>query len=759
MLVVLGSLERLWALLSIGTLVAIGVIAERAVPAFAAACGSGVAYSGSGTAVDPYLISEADHLIYLSQTTSDWSGKYFSQTADVDLEDCSFSPIGLHDGGSGPYFTGTYNGGGNTISGLTVSHTTSGEYAGLFGATNGDFTVTNLGLEGVNVSTSGNEAVGSLLGYANLGSGAVTIRNVYVSGVVTAETGARAGGIVGDLREWSSGTINVIDSYSAAVVNGPSGAGGLAANTTMGTVNFTNTYATGLVTREGGAGPQGILGNDASSGSVDLTVTDAFWDTESTGASTGWPRSPDIGTGKTTSEMKLLATFANWDIVNGWEAYDFENPTNEWGICSGVNDGYPFLLWQYDSDPCPSSGGGNTGRSDDDDDDEETGAETPAAATSTPPVVRQRVVPPRPTPLAAATGPVLPTGSVPAPPAGPRVLVGGQPTAIEQSITDARSLNLRASTLSLGLSVADGNGSVTSAADGSARVAVKQGSAAEFQGTGMQPGAIVQVFIPLRVDDAREIAQFTVNEDGTFSGDASFSADPLADPLPIGTRLLQLVTADEDGNQVVLDISVDIEQADPSPAINRDEGVVPEVEPGGAVVMSAGKPTDATITGVEDQKLAVVEGDGWDMSIILTAGDAAVEPTDAGARLTLIRDESARVAGTGFLPGTRADVWLFSEPTLLGTVTIDDNGEFSGDVVIDPALIPTGEHTLQLQGVGQDGYVKAASMGVVVDDAAAQTVTETTESTVIIAWWIVATVIVLVLLLIVLVVARRRRMV
>ncbi len=110
MLVVLGSLERLWALLSIGTLVAIGVIAERAVPAFAAACGSGVAYSGSGTAVDPYLISEADHLIYLSQTTSDWSGKYFSQTADVDLEDCSFSPIGLHNGGFGDYFTGTYNG-------------------------------------------------------------------------------------------------------------------------------------------------------------------------------------------------------------------------------------------------------------------------------------------------------------------------------------------------------------------------------------------------------------------------------------------------------------------------------------------------------------------------------------------------------------------------------------------------------------------------------------------------------------------------
>jgi len=273
----------------------------------------------------------------------------------------------------------------------------------------------------------------------------------------------------------------------------------------------------------------------------------------------------------------------------------------------------------------------------------------------------------------------------------------------------------------------------------------------------MQPGATVQVFIPLGTDDARELAQLTVNEDGTFSGDAPFSTDPLADPLPIGTRLLQLVTVDEDGNQVVLDISVDIEQADPAPAINRDDGVVPAVDPGSAVVMSAGKPTEATITGVEDQKLAVVEGDGWGMAINLSAPDAVVEQTETGARLTLIRNESTQVSGTGFLAGTRADVWLFSEPTLLGTVTIDDNGEFTGEVNIDPDLIPTGEHTLQLQGVGQDGYVKAASLGVVVDDAAAETVAETTESPVMVAWWIVAAVIVFVLLLIVLLVARRRR--
>lgn len=355
----LGQSGRLLALLSLATFISVGLSAERAVPAFAAACGSGTAYSGTGTSGDPYVISEADHLIYLSQTTADWSGKHFRQSADIDLQDCTFSPIGT----TSSYFTGTYDGEGNAISGLTIEHTDSGEYAGLFGATNGDLTIKNLGLDGVSVSSSGNEAVGALLGYANLGSGAVAIQNVYASGDVSAASGTRAGGLLGELREWSSGTIDLTDSYSSVAVTGPSGAGGLAANTVTGTVAFTNTYSTGVITRAGGAGPQGILGNDASSGGVDFTVNDTYWDTETTGASTGWPRSPDVGTGKTTSEMKLLATFAAWDIVDGWEAYDFDNPTNEWGICSTVNDGYPFLLWEYDANPCPSSGDGGSGSS------------------------------------------------------------------------------------------------------------------------------------------------------------------------------------------------------------------------------------------------------------------------------------------------------------------------------------------------------------------------------------------------------------
>jgi len=86
------------------------------------------------------------------------------------------------------------------------------------------------------------------------------------------------------------------------------------------------------------------------------------------------------------------------------------------------------------------------------------------------------------------------------------------------------------------------------------------------------------------------------------------------------------------------------------------------------------------------------------IAIAPNAADGAVEETPSGATLKLVRDETALVSGSGFMAGTRADVWLFSEPTLVGTALIDANGEFTGEVSIDPNLIPAGEHTLQLQG-------------------------------------------------------------
>jgi hypothetical protein len=47
---------------------------------------------------------------------------------------------------------------------------------------------------------------------------------------------------------------------------------------------------------------------------------------------------------------------------------------------------------------------------------------------------------------------------------------------------------------------------------------------------------------------------------------------------------------------------------------------------------------------------------------------------------------------------------------------------------VDSNFVPTGDHTLQIQGVGDDGYVRAASLGVVVDDLAATPVAAVPQS-------------------------------
>jgi hypothetical protein len=120
---------------------------------------------------------------------------------------------------------------------------------------------------------------------------------------------------------------------------------------------------------------------------------------------------------------------------------------------------------------------------------------------------------------------------------------------------------------------------------------------------------------------------------------------------------------------------------------------------------------------------------------VQVAGDAGgVEPgADGGAAVTFVRDQGATVSGDGFMPGTRADVWLFSDPTLLGSVQIDDTGAFNGEVMIDGNVITAGEHTLQLQGVGEDGFVRAANLGVSVEDAAGAVTTEEAAG---FLWWL-----------------------
>ena len=385
-------------------------------------------------------------------------------------------------------------------------------------------------------------------------------------------------------------------------------------------------------------------------------------------------------------------------------------------------------------------------------------ASSPSAGPLVPPSL---VVPPRVSPRLLPTsptvvGPVVSGNTSPAPPNAPVAIVNGVPTSVSTLVTDPNNLNIRTGLLNIGIKVQQNEGLVRQGTNGETEVQVRKGGVTGFQGSGLAPRSFVQVFMPLQGTNAKELARIPVDETGSFNGEAVFQTGLQDAPLPIGRQVLQMVTVDEQGRQNVVEVTVNIVQPAPAPEINRENGQTPQLLPGQSLATNGGVPELVEVSVIPDEKQTIIEGDGWSMGIAPNSDGSNVSETEDGnVLLELVRDESATVSGSGFMPGTRADVWLFSDPTLLGTVEIDENGEFNGTVTVDGQVIAVGEHTLQLQGVGEDGYVRAANLGVMVNDDVAGASTEDAASGLL--WWVLALVALVIVVALANVVWRRRQ--
>ena len=192
-------------------------------------------------------------------------------TDNIDLTGIDWTPIGTSFSNS---YTGTFDGGNHTITGLTV--TGSNDYAGLFGDIDENGTVKNVVLEGVQI-TSDNSS-----GYAGgvAGNSWGTIENCSVSGSVSGTT--FAGGVVGS--QWGG---SITGCNSSATVKGEVYVGGIAGETNYG-ASLTGCYATGDVTLEiapteniSGGGVVGFNGGSS------ILACYAIGNVTSTGSSTG----------------------------------------------------------------------------------------------------------------------------------------------------------------------------------------------------------------------------------------------------------------------------------------------------------------------------------------------------------------------------------------------------------------------------------------------------------------------------------------
>jgi hypothetical protein len=379
-------------------------------PAEAATCPAPAsAYAGGdGTSGDPYQIATTAELLRFATTSGDWvAGKHFLQTADISLTGCDWPDIS---------FAGSYDGGGKNITGLSISGDSRklGFFGEAVGASLTDIHLVDVSISGADTADGFNFArqvgglvatseqseisrvtvsgsitttttvgycVGGLVGYA----WATSITESSSSATVTGTEGHSIGGLVGCLDEANNGgsTTSIAHSFATGSVTAtgkPGGSdarvGGLVGvtfdNGYGNPVTITASYATGAVTGAAGNTVGGLVGENQNaqmivdsyarggvSGGTSGALVGKNSGTITDSASAGTPRIGD-GSGTDTRPLALknasdadgLATYqsAGWKVVDGWAP--FVAGTAEWGICSGVNDGFPFLLWQFAVAPC-----------------------------------------------------------------------------------------------------------------------------------------------------------------------------------------------------------------------------------------------------------------------------------------------------------------------------------------------------------------------------------------------------------------------
>ena len=289
--------------------------------------------TGSGTESDPYQISTAAQLKRFRDIVNGTGGQtqnrgaYAVLTANIDLNNEPWTPIGNYTEGNQIYYEGTFDGGGHTISGLNVT----GEfvYAGLFGTVK-DGTIKSLTVAG-KVSPSNSQCiVGGIVGYA---SNAV-IKNCSNHCSVTGHTTSIIGGIAGFN---SSGAI--IDCYNVGTISGINYAEAIGGIVGSNSGTISNCYNVGTVSNDTSVGE--IAGHNNG------TVENCYY-LAGTNLNAVGQNNSNGNIAKT--ESKTAANFANGTVlnllING--RADSEHPWYETCIyLEAAGKTLPVFKWQH----------------------------------------------------------------------------------------------------------------------------------------------------------------------------------------------------------------------------------------------------------------------------------------------------------------------------------------------------------------------------------------------------------------------------
>ena len=279
-----------------------------------------------------YTVTSADGLMNVAELVN--GGKTdinITLDKNIDLTGKGWTPIGTSFDNS---YKGTFDGGGHTITGLTV--TTNDQFVGLFGYLNRAGTVKNVVMEGIQITS--NHMFGCTGGVVGYSWG--TIENCSVSGSVSGTD--CVGGVVGSQKAGS-----IIGCCSSATVKGTHYVGGVAGekwgtmtacyatgNVTLEIASQKNLYGGGVVGLNGGSRVLACYatGNVTSTGSStgNVHIGGLFGDSYTTVTACYWKNNQERGYKTAPESTKVDGTDVTWQKAVDAMNTALRNAGSEW---------------------------------------------------------------------------------------------------------------------------------------------------------------------------------------------------------------------------------------------------------------------------------------------------------------------------------------------------------------------------------------------------------------------------------------------
>lgn len=293
---------------------------------------------GSGTKEDPWRIENAEQLAYLAQQVNNgtnYRGKHFLLVSDLDLSVKEWTPIGTYSNS----FWGGFDGGGRTITGMTITGKEN-KYVGLFGACY-NFTAPSSYIKSVTVkraNISGHSFVGAIAGAGANISDCYSIENtIYASRCV--------GGVCGSLIG------NISGCYNSSSVKGNSTAGGI-----MGSASYEGRDGNGVVQYCYNIGAVTVSQQDSSVGGITGASANRYDISNclNCGKITGNGKNVGGIVGSTDSSyMNFIGNcYYNSDLNNagvGEGASDKVIPLTTSQLCGALPEGLDPTIWKEGS--------------------------------------------------------------------------------------------------------------------------------------------------------------------------------------------------------------------------------------------------------------------------------------------------------------------------------------------------------------------------------------------------------------------------